>query len=118
MMLTSSTAMRSAPFCTKKPCRLTRSGGPMRARAAVVFALVVGGWLWLDARAQTNEPIVSGAHRFQKVADGVYYATSSGTMNVGANSLIIVTDAEALVIDCEIMPAAARALVADLRAIT
>jgi drug/metabolite transporter (DMT)-like permease len=31
-----------------------------------------------------GEPLVSGAHRFQKVAEGVYYATSSGTMNVGA----------------------------------
>jgi glyoxylase-like metal-dependent hydrolase (beta-lactamase superfamily II) len=90
----------------------------MRVRVAVLFALVVAGWLWLDARAQVGEPIVSGAHRFQKVADGVYYATSSGTMNVGANSPIIVTDTEALVIDSEITPAAARALVADLKAIT
>jgi cyclase len=90
----------------------------MRVRVAVLFALVVAGWLWLDARAQVGEPLVSGAHRFQKVADGVYYATSSGTMNVGANSPIIVTDSEALVIDSEITPAAARALVADLKAIT
>jgi cyclase len=90
----------------------------MRVRVAVLFALVVAGWLWLDARAQVGEPLVSGAHRFQKVADGVYYATSSGTMNVGANSPIIVTDTEALVIDSEITPAAARALVADLKAIT
>jgi len=61
---------------------------------------------------------VSGAHRFQKVADSIYYATSSGTMNVGANSPIIVTDSEALIIDSEITPAAARALVTDLKAIT
>jgi ABC-2 type transport system ATP-binding protein len=33
-------------------------------------------------------------------------------MNVGSNSPIILTDAEALVIDSEITPAAARALVA------
>jgi len=79
---------------------------------------VIAGWLWLDARAQVGEPIVSGAHRFQKVAEGIYYATSSGTMNVGANSPIILTDAEAIVIDSEITPAAARALVSDLKAIT
>src|SRR5438128_10397066 len=81
-------------------------------------AALLAGSLSIQPRAQTDAPVVSGAHRFQKVADGVYYATSSGTMNVGANSPIIVTDAEALVIDSEITPAAARALVADLKAIT
>jgi cyclase len=94
----------------------------MRDRArfgfTVLFALFIAGWLWLDARAQTGGPIVSGAHRFEKVADGVYYATASGTMTVGANSPIILTDTEAVVIDSEITPAAARALVADLKAIT
>ena len=62
--------------------------------------------------------IVSGAHRFEKVTEGIYYATASGTMNVGANSPIIVTDDEAIVIDSQITPAAARALVADLKAVT
>src|SRR4029450_7584823 len=90
----------------------------MRARMAILFALFVSGWLWLAARAQAPEPIVSGAHRFQKVADGIYYATSSGTMNVGANSPIILSDSEPLIIDSEIPPAAARALVTDLKAIT
>jgi cyclase len=61
---------------------------------------------------------VSGAHRFEQVADGVYYATASGTMNVGANSPIFVTDQDAIVIDSEITPAAGRALAADLKAIT
>ena len=74
--------------------------------------------IWLDGRAQSGDPVVSGAHRFQKVADGVFYATASGTMNVGSNSPIIVTDDEALVIDSAITPAAARALVADLKAVT
>ena len=90
----------------------------MRTRVTVVFALFIAGWLWLDARAQSGGPIVSGAHRFEKVTDGVYYATASGTMTVGANSPVIVTDTEAIIIDSEITPAAARALVADLRAIT
>ncbi len=90
----------------------------MRIRVAALFVALFAGWLWLDARAQTGGPIVSGAHRFQKVTDGVYYATSSGTMNVGANSPIILTDTEAFIIDSEITPAAARALVADMKAIT
>jgi glyoxylase-like metal-dependent hydrolase (beta-lactamase superfamily II) len=90
----------------------------MRVQMTAVFIALFAGWIWLDGRAQTAAPIVSGAHRFEKVADGVYYATASGTMNVGANSPIVVNDDEALVIDSEITPAAARALVADLKAIT
>ena len=90
----------------------------MRIRVAVLFAVFITGWLWLDARAQSGAPIVSGAHRFEKVAEGIYYATASGTMTVGANSPIILTDTEALIIDSEITPAAARALVTDLKAIT
>src|SRR5436309_9569537 len=90
----------------------------MRLRVAISFIGLFAGWMWLDARAQTNAPIVSGAHRFEKVTDGVYYATASGTMNVGANSPVIVNDDEALVIDSQITPAAARALVADLKAVT
>jgi len=91
---------------------------PIRARVTALFALFIVAWLWLDARAQTNAPIVSGAHRFEKVAEGIYYATASGTMTVGANSPIILTDTEAMVIDSEITPAAARALIADLKAVT
>jgi cyclase len=90
----------------------------MRVRVTALFVLFIVGWLWLDARAQSGGPIVSGAHRFEKVTDGIYYATASGTMTVGANSPIIITDTEAIVIDSEITPAAARALVADLKAIT
>jgi cyclase len=94
------------------------SNYPIRARVSALFAVFIIGWLWLDARAQTGAPVVSGAHRFEKVAEGIYYATASGTMTVGANSPIIVTDTEAMVIDSEITPAAARALIADLKAIT
>jgi glyoxylase-like metal-dependent hydrolase (beta-lactamase superfamily II) len=101
---------------------------PMRARVTVVFVVVFAAYVWIDGRAQAgvgqgsspagNGPTVSGAHRFEKVADGIYYATASGTMTVGSNSPIIVNDDEALVIDSEITPAAARALVADLKAVT
>ena len=82
------------------------------------FAVLLGGAIWLEGRAQTDAPVVSGAHRFPKVADGVYYATSSGTMNVGANSPIILTANEALIIDSSITPAAGRALAQDLKAVT
>src|SRR5947208_14557157 len=90
----------------------------MRLRVTFLFFVFAIGWLWLDARAQTGAPIVSGAHRFEKIADGIYYATASGTMNVGANSPVIVAANEAIVIDSETSPAAGRALVQDIKAFT
>jgi glyoxylase-like metal-dependent hydrolase (beta-lactamase superfamily II) len=90
----------------------------MRVRVLTAVVVLFAGWAWLDGRAQSGGPVVSGAHRFEKVIEGVYYATASGTMNVGANSPVILTDDEALVIDSEITPAAGRALAADLKAIT
>ena len=43
----------------------------MRAGVTMLFVALFAGWIWLDGRAQTNGPIVSGAHRFEKVTDGV-----------------------------------------------
>jgi len=90
----------------------------MRIMMAAACLLVLTVTIWATGRPQSGGLVVSGAHRFEKVADGVYYATASGTMNVGANSPILVNDQEAMVIDSEITPAAARALAADLKAIT
>ena len=89
------------------------------SRTFVLAGLVVvaAGSVWLSGQTQ-GDVVVSGAHRFQKVADGIYYATASGTMNVGSNSPILVNDDEAIVVDSEITPAAARALVNDLKAVT
>jgi len=90
----------------------------MRVRMTAGMIAVFAVWVWIDGRAQSGGPIVSGAHRFERVMEGIYYATSSGTMNVGANSPVIVSGGDALVVDSEITPAAARALVADLKAVT
>lgn len=90
----------------------------MRVRVAVLFAVVCAGYLWLDAAAQGTAPLVSGAHRFQKITEGIYYATASGTMSVGANSPVFVSGTEAIVIDSGTSPAAGRALVQDVKAIT
>jgi len=90
----------------------------MRVAALLFWIVAITGWLWLDARAQTDTRIVRGAHRFEKVADGVFYATSAGTMQVGANSPVFVTGTEAIIVDSGTSPAAGRALVEDVRAVT
>jgi glyoxylase-like metal-dependent hydrolase (beta-lactamase superfamily II) len=90
----------------------------MRRVLAAVFAFGIVGWLWLDGRAQSGGPLVSGAHRFERIADGIFYATTSGTMQTGANSPIIVTDSETVIIDSGTSPAAGRALIADVKAVS
>ncbi len=56
--------------------------------------------------------------RFEKIADGVYYATSTGSMQVGANSCVIVNDQDVFVLDPGESPATARALVEEIKTIT
>src|SRR5262245_42200388 len=90
----------------------------MRVRVFALFAVIVAAWFWIDARAQSGGPVVSGAHRFEKVTENIYYATTSGIMSVGSNSPIFINDDEAMIIDSGITPAAARAMVADIKAIT
>lgn len=58
------------------------------------------------------------AHRFQKIADGVYSAIGSGTMNVGANSAIVVNERDVLIVDSHITPASARVLLQEIKTIT
>jgi glyoxylase-like metal-dependent hydrolase (beta-lactamase superfamily II) len=90
----------------------------MRTRFALLFAVVIAAWVWMDAHAQNGNIVTRGAHRFEKIVDGIYYATSSGTMQVGANSPVIVADTEALIVDSGTSPAAGRALVEDVKAVT
>ncbi len=58
------------------------------------------------------------SRRFEKIADGVYYATSTGSMSVGANSCIVVNDQDVFLLDPGESPATARALVEDIKTIT
>ena len=53
-------------------------------------------------------------YKFEKVADGVYYATGGA----GSNNVVIVNDLDVMLVDDGSTPAAARALLADLRLVT
>ncbi len=80
---------------------------------SMLWIPVVPGW------AQ-QQPAVGSmpSRRFEKIADGVYYATSTGSMSVGANSCIVVNDKDVFVLDPGESPATARALVEDIKTIT
>jgi cyclase len=60
-------------------------------------------------------PVTQGkVTRFEKIAEGVYYATGAG----GGNSPVIIGDRDVLVVDTNTTPASARAFLDDLKLIT
>ncbi len=57
-------------------------------------------------------PVVQGkTYKFEKIADGVYYATGG----FGSNNVVIVNDDDILLVDTGTTPANARAFVADVK---
>src|ERR1035438_9153946 len=60
-------------------------------------------------------PVIQGkSYKFEKVADGVYYATGG----VGSNNVVIVNDRDVVLVDDGSTPAAARAFLEDIKLIT
>jgi cyclase len=60
-------------------------------------------------------PVIQGkAYKFEKVAEGVYYATGG----VGSNNVVIVNDRDVVLVDDGTTPAAARAFLEDIKLIT
>ena len=63
----------------------------------------------------TPYPVVQGkTYKFEKIADGVYYATGG----LGSNNVVIVNDQDVLIVDTGTTPATARAFVADIKMLT
>lgn len=89
-------------------------------RAVVAVGLGVLWWVAGPAAQQTAPyPVTTGkAYRFEKVGDGVYFATATGAMVTGSNNVAVVGSRDVLVVDTGTTPAAARAFQADLALIT
>jgi glyoxylase-like metal-dependent hydrolase (beta-lactamase superfamily II) len=69
--------------------------------------------------ARSSGPVITGkVYAFEKIADGVYYTTSSSLMATGGNHTIIVGDRDVFLVDAGTTPAAARALLEDMKLIT
>jgi cyclase len=85
----------------------------MRASTIAVIASILVATA-TGVKAQTY-PVTQGkTYKFEKVADGVYYATGG----FGSNNVVVVNDQDVLVVDDGTTPAAARAFLADIKAIT
>src|SRR5262252_3029156 len=68
---------------------------------------------------QAQYPVTTGkAYKFEKIGDGVYYATATGSMVTGSNNVLVVGDRDVLVVDTGTSPAAARAFIEDAKLIT
>ena len=69
--------------------------------------------------ARASGPVTTGkVYNFEKITDGVYYATSSSAIATGGNHPIFVGDRDVFLVDAGTTPAAARALLEDLKLIT
>src|SRR5881409_1921627 len=68
---------------------------------------------------QSPNPVSTGkAYKFEKIADGVYCATATGSMVTGSNNVVIIGSRDVLVVDTGTTPAAARAFIEDLKLLT
>ena len=98
----------------------------MRA-IAVILAVAMSAWFLFEAHAgkqggggsPSGATAVSGkVYNIQKIAEGVYYTTSTSLMATGGNHTIIVGDHDVFLVDAGATPAAGRALLEDLKLIT
>jgi cyclase len=55
------------------------------------------------------------AYRFEKIGEGVFFATGTGVMTTMSNSMVIVNSDHLILVDTSVTPAAARALVAQIK---
>jgi glyoxylase-like metal-dependent hydrolase (beta-lactamase superfamily II) len=64
-------------------------------------------------------PLVRGqgakAWRFERLADGVHFATGTGVMTTMSNAMVIVNSDHTMLVDTSVTPAAARALVEQIK---
>jgi cyclase len=95
-------------------------------RVAVILILVFLAVFSVDVSAgqggggpRSNGPVITGkVYAFEKIAEGVYYSTSSSLMATGGNHTIIVGDHDVFLVDAGATAAAGRALLEDMKLIT
>ncbi len=90
----------------------------------LALGLVMPAWFLSDANAQQSgrgpawpspyAVVQGGTYKFEKIADGVYLATGGA----GSNDIIIVNDADVMIVDDGSTPAAARTLLDDVKLVT
>ena len=90
-----------------------RYGYLRRAWGVLGVVLVVTG-VW-SAAQETDPTDGKAAYRFEEIADDVWFAVGTGAMTTMSNSLVIVNDDHAMLVDTSVTPAAARKLIAEIQ---
>jgi cyclase len=97
----------------------------MFRRPLVLAALIAAGVITLlvvPGAAQRAKPpgadYVGAAFTFTRIQDGIYHAVGTGAVSVGCNASVIVNQDEVMIVDSHASPAAAWALMEELKAIT
>lgn len=93
---------------------------------AVILALSVGACVSpsVNARTETAAPasdkqtVTGKMYKFDKITDGVYFATAAGGAFTGANHAIFINEKDVVLVDSGSTPSAMRALLEDLNLIT
>jgi len=93
-----------------------------RTIAVIVAVIAIPSWLWLEVNAQSTRRVPESApvlrYRFEKFAEGVYFARATSAISSAANVAVIVNDRDVMIVDNGTTPAATRALLQDLKTIT
>ncbi len=87
-------------------------------RSLRVLLYVCATGLPASALAVEEHVVETETHRFEEVADGVYFVSGNGAMVTRSNAMVVVTEEDVLVVDSHITPAAGRALVEGIAQIT
>ena len=77
-----------------------------------------GGDTTPDATLPPGSDYSGAAFEFEEVVPGVYHARGTGSLAVGSHGAVIVNDDDVLLVESHISPAAARAVVDEIEAMT
>lgn len=84
-----------------------------RTVPGVLAAVLLAGGL-----AAGEQVIETETHRFEEVAEGVFFVSGTGAMVTRSNAMVVVTEEGVLVVDSHITPAAGRALIEGIAQLT
>ncbi len=101
----------------------------MRRYLAALLVIIAVAWV-VQLNSDTASPLEDAAaqaastardrptHRFEEIAEGVYFAAGTGVMTTMSNSLVIINESDVMIVDTHVTPAAARALVEGVKTLT
>ena len=79
----------------------------------LLLAVLAAGQLGAQERV-----VESDTHRFEEVAEGVWHVSGTGAVYTMSNAMVLVGEFDTLVVDSHVTPAAARALLESIPAVT